>query len=393
MEQHEMRTANAMRIHLLVFATLLCLGAMQAVHSQEWTPPMMLPGPLNQLPPYNKRFPSINASLDTIYFSAEEGIGDEIFYSYRYQDSLWSEAIRIDAFSDDRSKESVSIGPGDSTIYFSAWGGEGGYGGWDIWVSHRGANGQWQPAVNAGPNINSGGTEWGVFLNRRADKLYFSGTRLPPGNGLNILVSEWENGQWGGASAIEGEVNNFEDQEHVTLPEDESFLVLTMRRWAATHIDLWTCYPTDSGWTEPDQVEELAGVANEEGASLSPDGNTMFFARQIDVGWTHRLFVTYRIDSAVPREREKNTMDGTRISPNPTNGNHIRIRLNDEFYRGGLRLGLFNTLGQRIPFQGDAASQIGGDFILELPTLPTGQYFLNISNSRTSLTSPLTIIR
>lgn len=384
------RTLSA--IFTWIGCAVLLFGGAKTAFGQEWSEPVLLQGPLLQLPPTNKRFPSINATGDTIYFVAEDGNQDNIFYSYPLDDSTWAEATRIDELNDGRSKASVSIGPGDSILFFTAFGGEGSFGGWDVWVSRRGPGGRWQAAVNAGPNINSSGIEWGVFLNRRGDKLYFSSTRLPSGNGLNMLVSELVDGEWSEAVAISGEVNSHDDEEHVTLPEDESYLILTMGRWVATHIDLWTCYPTDSGWTEPDQIEELAGPGHEEGASLSPDGNTMYFGRQIEFGWNSRLFVTHRLPANVPRQEERIGASEIQVYPNPINGREIRVKLNQGHYHDLVHVRLYNIIGQSV-LQETVRLYAENEFSLSLPELTTGRYFLTIQDAQKINTALVTIVK
>lgn len=58
------------------------------------------------------------------------------------------------------------------TIYFVS-DRKGGYGGYDIWITHKQDNGEWSVPENAGPNINSPGNEKTPFLHSDSQTLYF----------------------------------------------------------------------------------------------------------------------------------------------------------------------------------------------------------------------------
>ena len=66
-----------------------------------------------------------------------------------------------------------TISSDGNTMYFVS-NRSGGYGGYDIYVTHRDANGKWQKAINMGPAINTPGNEKSPFIHTDSQTLYFS---------------------------------------------------------------------------------------------------------------------------------------------------------------------------------------------------------------------------
>ena len=70
-------------------------------------------------------------------------------------------------------ESSPSLSPDKRDLYFSS-SVPGGFGGKDIWVCHRKANGKWGPAENLGAEINSSGDEASPFIHADNQTLYFN---------------------------------------------------------------------------------------------------------------------------------------------------------------------------------------------------------------------------
>jgi len=66
-----------------------------------------------------------------------------------------------------------TISSDGNTMYFVS-DRPGGFGGLDIYVTRRDANGKWQKAVNMGPAINTPGNEKSPFIHTDSQTLYFS---------------------------------------------------------------------------------------------------------------------------------------------------------------------------------------------------------------------------
>jgi outer membrane protein OmpA-like peptidoglycan-associated protein len=83
-----------------------------------------------------------------------------------------------------------------STLYFVS-DRPGGFGGYDIWRTHRLPGGSWGPAENLGPTLNSPGDEFDVFLHPDDSTLYFSSDYHPGFGGFDIFLSrKLPSGKW-----------------------------------------------------------------------------------------------------------------------------------------------------------------------------------------------------
>jgi len=328
---------------------ILLVVALFAVGRAQWSEPERLQGPIND-DPSTKTWPSINATGDTLFYAKEGENGNEnICFSYRMDDSTWSGPQLLGPQINTPQREiSPSIGPGDSILYFVTWGRPGGYGDYDIWYSRRGQDGQWGDPINAGPNVNTSAMEWGVFLSRDGHSLYFSSDRYPA-EFLDIYKSEWQDsGGWGSPVRLPGHVNSFSDDENVTLPADESFLILTSWRYYLSS-DLYYSRLDSTGWSEATLIPELSTNGMEEGASLTPDGLTVYIASARDSAapYDTQLYVSHRPNTVLPHGDPLPQMITLEQNyPNPFNpGTVIRFDLPEP---ARVELKVFNTLGEMV---------------------------------------------
>jgi hypothetical protein len=379
------------------FWFLVCLIVADAGWAQ-WSPPVRLQGPINS-DPSPKSWPSINATEDTIYY-AKIGVNlqENICYSYRYNDSLWSAPIFMPDYinSPDQRDLSPSIGPGDSTLYWVTYDRVGGYGSYDIWFTRRGVEGQWGQPENAGPNVNTASMEWGVFFSRSAQHLYLSSTR-PGGYGfLDIWKSDWNGTGWGPATNMGLPINTYlGDEENVTLPADESYLIETAAIYSATLRDLYIFYSADSGWSQREAIPEFTSPENETGASLAPDGRTIYFssARNDTNNYRNEIFISHRTDTlkvGFPRDTYPRRVG---VFPNPYRGGLLRLQLDQQLSRGQLSVSLYDLLGRRVLPDLSLIGKRSDCVPWRLQELPAGTYFVSLVGIRDTKVIPLIILK
>ncbi|MEW5844693.1 MAG: hypothetical protein AB1777_00345 [Bacteroidota bacterium] len=88
-----------------------------------------------------------------------------------------------------------SLSRNGDTLYFSS-NREGGFGGFDIWMSIRTSSG-WSSPINLGKNINTPFDEIAPFLTEDGKRLFFSSNGLRTMGGFDIFYSYYENKAWG----------------------------------------------------------------------------------------------------------------------------------------------------------------------------------------------------
>jgi outer membrane protein OmpA-like peptidoglycan-associated protein len=140
----------------------------------------IIDGTINNEP--SKGAINISQDGDWLLFAGNfgrKGYGDfDIYISYNTPTG-WSEPINLGPnINTEFYETSPSLSPDKNTLYFCSTR-PGGYGGADLYVSHRSVNGKWSPAQNMGPLINTAGDEKAPFIHADGTSLYFTSDGLP----------------------------------------------------------------------------------------------------------------------------------------------------------------------------------------------------------------------
>lgn len=126
--------------------------------------------------------PRLSADGLTLFFvRGKAGSNSDIYFSNKTPTG-WTEPAAVDGVNsehDDLGPEPSSDG---TSLYFYS-DRPGGTGGYDLWVSYRGAA-SWQPPVNLGASVNSEFNDYGPALTPDGKSLYFASNR-PQANDAN----------------------------------------------------------------------------------------------------------------------------------------------------------------------------------------------------------------
>jgi outer membrane protein OmpA-like peptidoglycan-associated protein len=113
-----------------------------------------------------------------------------------------------------------SLSPDKRDLYFTS-NRPGGYGGNDIYVSHRQENGHWSPPENMGPSINTIGDESAPFIHADNLTLYFTSNALPGYGGDDLfMVRKKPDGLWGEPENLGYPINTIENEGSVIVAAD-----------------------------------------------------------------------------------------------------------------------------------------------------------------------------
>ena len=97
----------------------------------------------------------------------------------------------------------------------------GGYGGIDIWVSHRTPNGRWSVPENLGPEINTKGDESCPFVHADNQTLFFTSNGLQGYGGDDLFVSRRKaDGTWGKPENLGFPINTVENEGSMVVAAD-----------------------------------------------------------------------------------------------------------------------------------------------------------------------------
>jgi tetratricopeptide (TPR) repeat protein len=131
-----------------------------------------------------------------LYIYKSDDLVGNIYFS-RFINGKWTPARKLNDNINTRYWEShASISKDGNTLYFTS-NRPGGYGGLDIYYSRKTMNGDWGPAVNLGPAINTPYNEETPFITADGQTLYFSSHGHKNMGGYDIFrSSREENGSW-----------------------------------------------------------------------------------------------------------------------------------------------------------------------------------------------------
>ncbi len=145
-------------------------------------------------------------------YRSDQFIGN-LYYS-KYINGKWTPLVKLNDNINTRYWEShASMTRDRKTLYFTS-NRKGGYGGLDIYRSERQANGDWGPAVNLGPTVNSKYNDDTPFITENGSKLYFSSYGHYNMGGYDNFVSiKKSDGTWAEPVNLGYPVNTTDDDQ------------------------------------------------------------------------------------------------------------------------------------------------------------------------------------
>ncbi len=117
-------------------------------------------------------------------------------------------------------ESSPSLSPDKRDLYFSS-NRPGGYGGKDLWISHRLSNGRWGPPENLGPDINTSGDESCPFIHADNQTLYFTSTGLKGYGSTDLFMTHKQpDTTWSEPLNLGYPINTIDDEGSLIVASD-----------------------------------------------------------------------------------------------------------------------------------------------------------------------------
>lgn len=148
----------------------------------HWSEPVKLSDSINTFfpPEYSGSVYHAHLSPDgsELYYTlADFEHGDDVYVArYNRDKGAWDSVTRLSVNTDDVRRElSPSITADHSRLFWCSWSRSGGYGAYDVWFAEwDNETGDWGQPKNAGPNVNSPGSEFTCFIAPDGKTLYVS---------------------------------------------------------------------------------------------------------------------------------------------------------------------------------------------------------------------------
>ncbi|HKK40800.1 MAG TPA: tetratricopeptide repeat protein [Bacteroidales bacterium] len=160
----------------------------------KWTGPINL----NEILKFDRDlFPSSLSKDGHTLFLYSSADYDGTIYTSEFRDGSWQPMIKLNDNINTKYWEShATISHDNKLLYFTS-NRKGTLGGLDIWVSKKDSTGDWGPASNLGPVINTQYNEESPFLTKDDKTLFFSSRGHYNMGGYDIFYStRLENGEW-----------------------------------------------------------------------------------------------------------------------------------------------------------------------------------------------------
>lgn len=151
-----------------------------------------------------------------------EGEGScDLYIAYKTKQGTWSEPANLGPIvNTDYWESSPSLSPDKKDLYFAS-SQPGGFGGKDIWVTHRLPSGKWSRPENLGSSVNSVGDEGCPFIHADNETLYFNSTGHE-GYGLTdlFLAKKLSDGKWETPLNLGYPINSIDDEGSLIVTAD-----------------------------------------------------------------------------------------------------------------------------------------------------------------------------
>jgi outer membrane protein OmpA-like peptidoglycan-associated protein/tetratricopeptide (TPR) repeat protein len=187
-----------------------------------WKKSISLPGNINTN--QNEGAQNISQDGQWLIFTGcnfPDGHGScDLYISYLTADG-WSTPENLgDSINTESWESAPSLSPDKRDLYFASRQPDG-YGGSDIYVSHRLLNGRWSSPENLGPTVNTIGDEGTPFIHADNQSLYFTSNGHPGYGGDDLFLSrKGPDGNWSKPENLGYPINTIENEGSLVIAAD-----------------------------------------------------------------------------------------------------------------------------------------------------------------------------
>jgi tetratricopeptide (TPR) repeat protein len=159
----------------------------------KWSPPVNITPELQSDGDFY--ISCLSADGKILFLSKDDNIDSDIYMS-TFENGSWTKTVKLNKNINTKYWESHGFMSEDGSELIFASDRPGGYGGLDLYVSHK-VNGDWGPAVNLGPDINTPFNEDRPFLINNGKTIFFSSQGHENIGGYDLFRTDMQsNGIW-----------------------------------------------------------------------------------------------------------------------------------------------------------------------------------------------------
>lgn len=179
--------------------------------------------------PFNDGAPYMSRDGQTLFFvrcEAPDGMGRcDLYVADKQPDDTWGNVRNLGPNVNSEHWDShPSLSHTEDTLYFTS-DRPGGFGANDIYFTYKNKHGQWMPAQNMGPIINTRGNDLSPFYHPVHHVFYFSSDNQVLNFGhFDIYKTRWSGTQWEEPKNIGPLVNGWGDEHFFTIDSESKNL-------------------------------------------------------------------------------------------------------------------------------------------------------------------------
>lgn len=240
--------------------------------------------------PFEDYGPTINAEDEVLIFTSQrntQGLNgranEDLFYT-RQQDGYWEEAKSFGKpINSIYNEGSACLSRDGNTLYFARCESPDGYGNCDLYVATKQADGSWGNIQNLGPNVNSSAWDSQPTLSTSEDTIYFASDRLG-GFGLSDIYYTYKNkkGEWAPAENAGPVINTRESEVSPFFHPMYQVLYFSSRGqlYNFGDFDIYKTYRVGGQWQEPRNIGPLVnGRGSEYYFTIDSQSKNLYYAR------------------------------------------------------------------------------------------------------------------
>ena len=237
--------------------------------------PIKLPEPINSTS--SEYLPSFTAD-QIMVFSRRIGAQEDLFYSI-YEKGNWKEPVPIESINTPENEAAHSISADGQWLVFTMCNNDRSMGSCDLFISQRLGN-VWSKPQNIGHPINTQGWEAQPTLSADGSILIFASSRQGGYGDYDLWVSHRNGMQWSSPENLGPTVNTAGKDETPFLHADGETLYFSSNgHLGMGNADLFVTRKTEQGWTEPLNLGYPINTENKEGAmSVTLNGLDAYYA-------------------------------------------------------------------------------------------------------------------
>ena len=296
----------------------------------------------SEMPEY---LPSLTADQQMLVFTRYVQ-GQEDFYSSKKVGEQWQKAVAMEDLNTPLNEGAQTIAADGKTIVFGAGDREGGFGGYDLYISES-RNDAFTAPINLGEAINTKARERQPSLSSDGKTLFFECNRPDGLGGTDIWVAyKQANGSWTKAQHIGQPINTGYDESAPFLhPDGQTLYFMSNGHPGMGGFDLYLSRKQPDGtWGKPINLGYPINTKADEGALIvSLDGQKAYFTSDKTKGRATDIFefempksiqpqaVTYVKATVKDADTKKVLPNANAVFINPTNNTkHLEAKTDQE---------------------------------------------------------------